>query len=412
MNGCADCAGGWTCAACGSVNLESVVCLGDRPLANGLLSGPTQDPARYPLHVLICTACLAVQLTRQVPPAVMFGAYPYFSSQSATMVASAEQLARRIIAAYRLGPADVVVEVGSNDGYLLRWYAGVGIRTIGIDPAVDCAAAAERFGIETIVDYFGSDLADAHAGTAAVVHANNVLAHVPDPATILEGIHRMLRPRGVAIIETPWLVPMVDQAQFDVIYHEHRWYWSLLAFERLLTRAGLHIVDVEHLPLHGGSLRIFATAEAAGTTPAAKTGVMAAERAAGLDSAGGLADFAERVAVRIGQLHRWRDRLPGRVAGYGAAAKGTMMLAQIGPVDWVVDSTPAKIGRWLPVAGGIPIRHTDTLFADMPPDCVVLAWNFADEIAHKASGYTRRGGRLWTTTPHPTLIEAQDALSA
>lgn len=411
MTGCADCTTNWTCGACGSGTLESVVCLGEQALANGLLAFPGQASPRYPLHVVVCPACLAVQLARQVPPAVLFGAYPYFSSQSATMVASAEKLVRRLVATRRLGPADVVIEVGSNDGYLLRWYTEAGIRTIGIDPAAGCARTAERFGIETVVDYFGPDLADAYAGTAAVVHANNVLAHVPDPAVILDGIRRVLRPGGVVVVETPWLVPMVGQAQFDVIYHEHRWYWSLAAFQKLLARAGLYVVDVERLPLHGGSLRIFATAEPAGPSRAVAD-TMAAEAAAGLHSTVGLVGFGARVETRIGRLRRWRETLPVPLAGYGAAAKGTMMLAQIGPVDWVVDSTPAKIGRWLPVGDGIPIRHPDVLAGEMPSDCVVLAWNFAPEIALKATGYTERGGRLWTTTPEPALVGMRDALSA
>jgi SAM-dependent methyltransferase len=387
-----------------------VVCLGDQPLANGLLDNPDQVPARYPLHLVACETCLAVQLTRQVPPAVMFGAYPYFSSQSTTMTNSARSLARRLIAERDLGTRDVVLEVGSNDGYLLRWYVEEGIEAVGVDPARECAAVAADLGIEIDVDYFGPHLADMYAGVASVVHANNVLAHVPDPAVILDGIRRVLRPGGLLVVETPWLVPMVGEAQFDVVYHEHRWYWSLAAFGRLCAEAGLHIVDVERLPLHGGSLRIFAEPGAGGEPRSSVGMITALEQATGLDSPAGLTSFGERVKGRIRDLRTWREGLGSPVAGYGAAAKGTMMLAQIGPVDWVADSTPAKIGRWLPV-GDIPIRDPRTLVDEMPPNCVLLAWNFADEIAAKAAEYTSLGGRLWTTTPVPALLGACDAIT-
>jgi SAM-dependent methyltransferase len=409
---CGDCKDAWICGACGSPRVESVVCLGDQPLANGLLDDPDQTPVRYPLHLVACSSCFAVQLTRQVPPAVMFGAYPYFSSQSATMTGSARELARRLTAERDLGTGDVVLEVGSNDGYLLRWYAEEGIEAVGVDPARECAEVAAGLGIGTVVDYFGPQVADEYAGVASIVHANNVLAHVPDPATILDGIRRVLRPGGLLVIETPWLVPMINQTQFDVIYHEHRWYWSLAAFGRLCTEAGLYIIDVERLPLHGGSLRIFAVPDGAGGEIRSSVGMITAlEQATGLDSPAGLVDFGERVKTRIIELTQWRKGLAAPVAGYGAAAKGTMMLSQIGPVDWVADSTPAKIGRWLPV-GDIPIRDPRTLVDEMPPNCVLLAWNFADEIAGKASGYTSRGGALWTTTPVPALVEARNAIPA
>jgi SAM-dependent methyltransferase len=409
---CDDCGTSWVCGACGSTRVESVVCLGDQPLANGLLDTPGQIPVRYPLHMVACTACLAVQLTRQVPPAVMFGAYPYFSSQSATMVDSARTLARRLTGDLALGTRDTVLEVGSNDGYLLRWYAEAGIRTVGVDPARECATVAATHGIETVVDYFGPYHADTHAGTAAAVHANNVLAHVPDPSAVLAGIRRVLRPDGLLVVETPWLVPMVGKAQFDVVYHEHRWYWSLTAFRRVCAQVGLNIVDVEYLPLHGGSLRIFAAPDRHRTPRPAVARIGAAEIDARLDSVVGLVDFGARVEGRIRGLRAWRDRLGSPTVGYGAAAKGTMMLAQTGPVDWVVDSTPAKIGRYLPVGGGVPIRDPETLTDEMPPDCVLLAWNFAAEIADKARSYIDRGGRLWTTTPAPALIGARDAIPA
>jgi SAM-dependent methyltransferase len=405
---CEDCGASWVCGACGSGRMESVVCLGDQPLANGLLDDPGEVSVCYPLHMVVCAACLAVQLTRQVPPAVMFGAYPYFSSQSTTMVDSARALARRLIGERDLGQKDVVLEVGSNDGYLLRWYAEAGIEAVGVDPARECAAVAAEAGVRTVVDYFGSGVADEYAGTAAVVHANNVLAHVPDPAEILAGIRRVLRPDGMLVVETPWLVPMVEECQFDVIYHEHRWYWSLSSFISICARAGLNIVDVEHLPLHGGSLRLFAIPDWGVSCRASVGETLRAEF--GLDSSEELADFGNRITQRIDGLRRWREGLAAPVAGYGAAAKGTMMLAQLGPVDWVVDSTPAKIGRWLPV--GVPIRDPSTLVDEMPPECILLAWNFAAEIAEKARTYTDQGGRLWTTTPAPALIGSRDAVPA
>ncbi len=402
---CSDCASvpSLRCAACGEGPLIDVLCLGELPLANALLNAPDEHCERYPLHLVVCTSCAAVQLTRQVDPAVMFGDYPYFSSQADTMVASARALVGQLITQRGLGSDDLVLEIGSNDGYLLRWYVEAGVPVVGVDPAQTVAEHAESVGVPTEVAWFGDEVADRYEGRCSVVHANNVLAHVPDPTAILRSARRVLRRDGLLVAESPWLARMVAECQFDQTYHEHRLYWSLSAFSACLERAGLHVVDVERLAIHGGSLRVFASPDRNARPSASVAAVLAEEHERRIDRPEGLADFGERVQARIGRLRAWRESLPGPVACYGAAAKATMMLNAIGPVDFCVDSTPAKQGRYMPGVG-VLIVSPEFLTPSAAPDCLLGAWNYAEEVARKASAYTAAGGRLWTTTPAPIRL--------
>ncbi len=402
---CGDCsrADRAACGACGG-SLRSVVCLGDQPLANGLLDGPGAECGRYPLHVSVCADCRAVQLLTQVEPDAMFASrYPYFSSQSMTMLGNARDIARRMIAERTLSTADLVVEVGSNDGYLLRWYAEEGVQVLGVDPADEPAAEAERQGVPTDVAFFGEDHAEALAGRAAVVHANNVIAHVPDPVGLFRSVRAVLDPEGVFVMETPWVGALIDEVQFDTIYHEHRWYWSATALRHALLMADLHVHKIEWVPVHGGSLRVFA-----GPRPAEWP--VFVEQWFALEAQRDLGPFAERVADRIRDLGVWFDQLGRSVAGYGAAAKATMMHSQIGTPEFVVDSTPAKVGRFTPL--GVPIFPVEALVGSMPEHCVIGAWNFAAEVTAKSGVYLARGGNLWTTTPRPRrMARENDALS-
>lgn len=394
---CSDCdrAVQAACAACGGT-VRSVVCLGDRPLANALLTSRHDEVLRYPLHVVQCAACKAVQLITQVSPAVLFGGYPYYSSQSLTMCDSAGQLVNRLCDDWALGRTHHAVEIGSNDGYLLAHYAHRGVPVLGFDPADGPADVAEARGVRTERVFFDADVGHAHAGCASIVHANNVLAHVPNPSSVIEGVAAMLRPGGLFVIETPWLRALLHACEFDTIYHEHRWYWSLTALRPLLRSHGLTIDAVELLPIHGGSLRVFASRSMSGqnaSVPEHDIDTM-------LDS------FALDVDDHVAELSAWWAELQehGEVAGYGAAAKATMLCTAAGlSPSFVVDSTPAKQQRWMPDVDAQVVSPSE-LTRRQPANCVIFAWNFAAEIAAKARTYVDNGGALWVPMPHPSKV--------
>jgi SAM-dependent methyltransferase len=376
------------------------VCLGEQPLPNALVDDAT-EPTRLPLHVSQCERCSAVQLTRQVPPLTLFDAYPYYSSQSQTMVRSAAALVDKLVPFVReVGGS--AVEIGSNDGYLLQHYVEAGVPVLGIDPATGPAQVARERDVRTRCEFFDDETA-LDVGVA-VIHANNVLAHVPNPRLVLEGVRRNLARDGLLIIETPWLAALLRGCQFDTIYHEHRWYWSLTALAPLLAAHGLEVRNVEVLPLHGGSLRIWAG------HVSTDSAVVPGDVYEGERSIPWLLErFAEDVRYRVEMLRHWWSSLEatGDVAGYGAAAKGIMLCNALGVApSFIVDSTPAKQGRFAPGIG-VPIVHPVVLDERQPTHCVVFAWNFASEIAAKAQRYVDGGGALWVPMPAPARIEAE-----
>lgn len=400
---CDDCpaveAGEATCAICGAV-LADVLCLGHAPIANQLRDHDTDPILTHACHVAACSLCTTVQLVSRPSAAVLFDdSYPYRSSQSLTMVRSAATLARYMTQALNLGGGDRVFEIGSNDGYLLRHYLRDGVAVHGFDPAVGAAEDARLVGVDTTCVHFDSEVGRAFEGKARVVHAHNVLAHVDDPDDVVAGIARLLTFDGVAVIETPWLAALLDAGAFDTIYHEHRFYWSVRSLAALLARHGLSVMGIEHLPdLHGGSVRLFASKVDGWSIDVAHT--LAGERLAGLDQPSA---WARRFAIihrgQVETLRRWFEQVDP-VAGYGAAAKAAVLLHVLdvaGP-RWVVDSTPAKQGKWTP--SGALVLPPDALDERVPGDCVVFPWNFADEIAGKAQRYVASGGRLWALMPN------------
>ena len=289
------------CRSCSSADLEAVLDLGSTPLANSLVA-PGQDTSaepRFPLTLLRCRDCSLVQIAETVPPEVLFSHYVYFSSFSDAFIAHAKVIAGRMIAAKRLGPGSLAAEVASNDGYLLQHYRDAGIPVLGIEPAANIAKVARERGIDTINDFFGRDLGErlrCEGRRADVIHANNVLAHVSDINGFVSGFARFLAEDGLAIIETPYIKPFLDHVEFDTIYHEHLFYYSLTALVRLFSANGLTIVDVERLPVHGGSLRIFATPSRADAVAGpAVAALLAEERAWGVDRPEPHRAFAERV---------------------------------------------------------------------------------------------------------------------
>ena len=397
-----------TCRLCGAALRASLVDLGATPLANALVTpaAACEPDACWPLHVRVCARCRLVQVDTIVPPAAIFRDYPYFSSVSSGWVAHAARFAVAMIAELNLTAGSLVLELASNDGYLLQHFAARGIAVLGIEPAANVAAAAIARGIPTEIAFFSAALAQRLHVQADLVVANNVLAHVPGLADFAVGLAQVLAPGGVVALEFPHLLRLLEGVQFDTIYHEHYSYLSLLVVERVLAEAGLRAFEVMALPTHGGSLRVLACH--AGATWPARPGlaaVRAEERAAGLHRRAGYRGFAARVAAvqrgLIGFLAQ-RRAAGRRVAAYGAAAKGCTLLNSCAitaaDITCVADRSPAKQGRLLPGCR-VPIVAPATLLADPPDDVLILPWNLADEIAAELAPLRRASTQLWVAVP-------------
>jgi hypothetical protein len=391
-----------------------VLSLGSTPLANSLLTEEQLDQPepRFPLDLVLCRNCTLVQITETVPPEILFRDYLYFSSFSDTMLAHAQELATRITADRKLGAASLVVEAASNDGYLLAVYLSLGVPVLGIEPARNIATVAEERGVPTIAEFFDATLATRLAGEgrrADVFHGHNVLAHVADLNGFVEGIAIVLADDGVAVIEAPYVKDMIDRCEFDTIYHEHLCYYSLTALEALFNRHGLAVANVERVAIHGGSLRVFV--EHAGVTRTrAVTELLAEEAAWGV----GEPDLYDAFALRVTELGTELDALlaglkanGASIAAYGAAAKGSTLLNVfgIGPgtLDYVVDRSTVKIGRYMP---GVHLRiyPPERLLTEMPDYLLLLAWNLADEIMAQQGEYRQRGGRFIVPVPIPEVV--------
>ncbi len=403
------------CRGCGRSGLEVVLDLGEMPLANAILTEAdlARPEPRYPLALAYCPACWLVQITETVAPDLLFREYTYFSSVSDAFVEHSRRIAERLIGQRGLGSDSLVVELASNDGYLLQHYARAGVPVLGIDPARNVAEVATARGVPTLAEFFTRDLADelARSGRVAdVVHANNVIAHVPDLNGFVAGMARILKPAGVAVIETPYLRELVERLEFDTIYHEHIFYHSLTALSRVFERNGLSIVDVERLAVHGGSLRVFAMHSGAEDPGEAVGELLAEETAVGLCSPEYYATFAGRVEALGRELRSMLVSLRSQghtVAAYGAAAKGAVLLNafNIGPdlISFVADRSPHKQGHLMPGVH-IPIVGPDQLVARKPEECLLLTWNFADEILAQQAEYRRLGGRFIIPVPKLTLV--------
>lgn len=400
-----------TCRSCAAAHLETVLDLGNFPLVNSLPTAKdlAQPDARYPLVLAFCPDCSLLQITYTVDPEALFGEYLYFSSYSDTMLAHARALVERIVAERGLGPKHLAVEVASNDGYLLCNYLRLGVPILGIEPARNIAAVAESKGIPTIAEFFGRALGERLATEgrrADVIHAHNVFAHVADLNGVVAGMRALLAPGGVVVIEAPYARDMIERLEFDTIYHEHLCYFSVSAVVPLFARHGLALVDVERVPIHGGSLRLWVSHVGARAKPSVKK-LLDEERALGMTGSGYYRDFGARVsALRAGLVEELR-RLKAegrRIAAYGAAAKGAVLLnyAQIGPdiIDFVADRSPHKQGRYLPGVR-IPVRTPAALLENRPDYVLLLVWNFEDEIRVQQAEYLRQGGRF--IVPVPTV---------
>jgi SAM-dependent methyltransferase len=403
------------CRSCGGTELPLVLSLGAMPLANALVSpegAPASDP-RYPLELVLCTGCSLLQITETVPPEELFRDYRYFSSFSDTMVEHARAIATRVAASCKLGPESLAAEIASNDGYLLKAYVDLGIPVLGIEPARNVAKVAEERGVRTISEFFGRELAArlvAEGKRADVLHANNVMAHVPDINGVVAGIATFLAPGGTFITESPHVVPMIDHVEFDTTYHEHLFYYSLTAQLALYARHGLEIVDVEKLPIHGGSLRTYVKHAGVSAPTPAVAALLAEEAAWGVASLTAYRGFAEKVGrlkTNLTKLVRDLRKEGKRVAAYGAAAKGTTLLNHFGlgadDIDFVVDRSSHKQGRLVPGVR-IPILAPEELARRAPDYCLLLTWNFADEILAQQQAYRAAGGRFIIPIPEVRVV--------
>ncbi len=398
-----------TCRSCGAGPLAPVLDLGRTPLANALLTAEvlTRPEATYPLELCLCPACALLQLSEAVPPEMLFADYPYFSSYSDTMTRHAEALATKLMAERQLGPSSLVVELASNDGYLLRHYKERGVPVLGVEPAANVArVAVERHGIPTVTEFFGLALAErlAAEGTRAdVLHAHNVLAHVPDLPGFVAGMALLLAPEGIAVIEMPYAKDLIDRLEFDTIYHEHLFYFTLTPLVSLFERHGLVVRDVERVAIHGGSLRL--TVGRGGTTGSAVTALLATEEGWGVRALASYTDFPARVHALQRSLASLLTRLKAegkRIVAYGASAKGATLLNTSGIgaelLDYVVDRSPIKQGRYTP-GSHLLIHDPAWLLTDQPDYALLLTWNFAAEILAQQAVYRERGGRFIVPIP-------------
>jgi predicted TPR repeat methyltransferase len=402
------------CRLCGHTLRVTFVDLGMSPLCETFLRADELNRMEpfYPLHVRVCEECLLVQLEAYVRPEEIFRDYAYFSSYSTSWVEHARAYTEKMTAQLGLGASDLVVELASNDGYLLQHFVAAGVPSLGIDPAANVAEAASEVGVETLVAFFDAALARRlvrERGHADLVAANNVLAQVPDLNDFVEGMRILLAPHGVVTVEVPHLMQLVDGLQFDTIYHEHYSYFSLHTLVRLFGDHGLQLFDVEELRSHGGSLRVFVR-HPAGEPSAAVSELLERERAAGLASVDGYRGFDVRVAEAkwdLLELLIGLRREGNSIAAYGAPGKGNTLLNYCGIgtdlIEYTVDRNPGKHGLFLP-GSHIPIYSPEHL-AETRPDCIlILPWNLRHEIAEQLEYVQDWGGSLLVPIPHPEVI--------
>jgi hypothetical protein len=409
---------GVACRGCAHALAAPFVDLGSTPLANGFVRperAHLADPT-FPLAVTRCAACHLVQITDTVAPEALFSEYVYYSSYSDLFLAHARDLAAALTARFALGPQRQVVEIASNDGYLLQYFQTRSIPVLGVEPARNIAVAAVARGIPTLNRFFGPQAVEeirASVGAADVIIGNNVLAHVPDVNDFLAAVTACLARDGAAVFEFPYLADLLDGLAFDTIYHEHVFYYSLSALVGLAARARLEVFDVERHAIHGGSLRVFLRHRSGRAPGPAVPALLSEEQAAGLMESAAYERFGLAVARLRHEIPALLRRLRAaghRIAAYGAPAKGNTLLnaCAIGRdlVEFTVDRSPHKQGLLTPGAR-LPVREPDALLREMPEYTVILPWNIAPEIVGQQSAYLEKGGAFIVPVPVPRILARQ-----
>ncbi len=401
------------CRYCNTPLTQTLVDLGETPLANSYL--PVGDAAamamelRFPLHVMVCNGCWLAQTTETVLADAIFShGYAYLSSFSSSWVEHAQRYAQAMMARFGLGPQSKVVEIASNDGYLLQHFVAAGIPVLGIEPAGYAASLAQAKGVDTRVAFFGAQIAHAllvEGHGADLMAANNVLAHVPDIRDFVAGFRVLLKPAGVATFEFPHLARLLEEVQFDTIYHEHYSYLSLTFVRRLIAEAGLEVFDVARLPTHGGSLRVFVGHPGAHEVGPSLADVVSEECALLLDQTEGYGDLARKVASITDDFRAFvvQAKAQGKmIAAYGAAAKGNTFLNVAGicsnDIAFVVDRNPEKQDTLLP-GSHIPVLSPEEIARRRPDYLVILPWNIAAEVIEQQAQIRDWGGQFVTAVP-------------
>jgi SAM-dependent methyltransferase len=406
-----------SCRFCAAPLSHTFVDLGMSPLCESYVSADHVNAveAFYPLHAKICESCLLVQLEEFVAPEAIFSEYAYFSSYSDSWVAHARAYVDMAIEHFGLTKDSLVMEIASNDGYLLRHVIERGIPALGVEPAANVAAAAQALGVDTIVRFFGRECARylvAEGRRPDLIVANNVMAHVPDLNDFVAGFEMLLADNGVVTIEVAYLVRLIAANQFDTIYHEHFQYFSCLTAQRVLAKHGLELFDVEELKSHGGSLRLYAQRKSTGRRPVGERvhELTARERALGYDTLEGHLAFTTQVEETKWSLLEFliAERREGKhIAGYGAPGKGNTLLNYCGIrtdlLDYTVDRNPYKQGQFLP-GTHIPIRPPEAREQDRPEDILILPWNLKEEIADQLSFARDWGARFVVPIPRVEVL--------
>lgn len=403
------------CRSCNCQAINEFLDLGNQPLANNLLrpGDPFENEPRFPLKVAFCPECWLVQITDIIPPVALFEEYLYFSSFSDAMLAHSKAATAKYISSYNLGAHSLAVEIASNDGYLLKNFVSAGVPCLGVEPAKNIAEVAVAAGIPTLCKFFGKETAGeiaASHGKADIILGNNVFAHAPDINDFISGLALLLKPEGRIALEFPYLGNFIDNIEFDTVYHEHVFYFSVLALRPAFSRHGLEIFDIERLPIHGGSLRLYVGHDGVHAITDNLSDLIAKELASGMNTTEYYEAFATCVRNLRLQLREVLSKLKSEgktIAAYGASAKGSTLLNYLGigseTLDFVVDRSTYKQNRLTP-GTHLPILPPEELLARKPDYTLLLTWNFADEILNQQAEYRAAGGKFIIPLPEPRIV--------
>ncbi|MHA1797992.1 MAG: methyltransferase domain-containing protein [Candidatus Helarchaeota archaeon] len=405
-----------SCRSCGNKELKKIISFGDMPLANSLVKAEkiNEIEKKFPLELVFCPKCSLIQINETIEPEILFGEYLYFSSYSETMLRHSKALVEKIIKQRQLTNKNLIIEIASNDGYLLQYFKPFHIPVLGIEPAKNIAKVAEEKGIPTLCAFFNTETATKLRNEnklADVIIGNNVLAHVANLNDFVEGVKILLKEDGIGIFEFPYVKEMIDKNEFDTIYHEHLCYYSLSSVSNLFKQHDMIIVDIERTDIHGGSLRIYVMLKRDDNKVSPKVEhLLKEELENGLNKIEYYQNFAEKVKILGKDLKNLLIKLKtegNSIAAYGAAAKGCILLNyfKIGNdlIDFVVDKNPHKQGLYMP-GYHIPILKTEKIIENKPDYLLILAWNFANEIIKQQEKYRKRGGKFIIPIPEIKVI--------